>query len=281
MSKPNLFFLISTILINLSLLNLFAYKQSQLSPYLKIDYLDVGQGDGALISFPYGPQLIIDAGPDKNFLRSLSRNLNFFDRTIDYLLITHAHDDHFVGAVELIRRYKVGSIILSNYDSKDLGYNYLIKEANRNNVSITKIDYETQQKINGVNILYIPPTLGEKNTNNQSLLVKINYGLTSFLFMGDLEADGEKRLLEKNLNFSAQVIKAGHHGSKTSSSKKLLFAVNPQLAVISVGENKFGHPSEITINRLKKLGISIYRTDQKSDIHLISDGKTIKNKGKN
>lgn len=281
MSKLIFFFLISATLTNLILLNIFAYKQGQLNPYLKIDYLDVGQGDGALISFPYGPQLIIDAGADKNFLRSLSRNINFFDRTIDYLLITHAHDDHFAGAVELIRRYKIGSIILSNYDSHDLGYNYLIKEANRNNVPIIKITTETTQNINGVNVLYIPPVLGEKNTNNQSLLLKINYGLISFLFMGDLEADGEKRLLEKNLNLSSQVIKAGHHGSKTSSSEKLLFAVNPQLAIISVGENKFGHPSEITINRLKKLGISIYRTDEKSDINLISDGKTIKNKGKN
>lgn len=211
----------------------------------------------------------------------MSRHLNFFDRTINYLLITHAHDDHFTGAIELIRRYKIKTLIINNYDAKDPSWNYLLKETDKHNIPIIKLSLETTQNINGVNVLYIPPALNEKNTNNQSLLVKINYGLTSFLFTGDLEADAEKKLLQRNLDISAQVLKAGHHGSKTSSSEDFLLAVNPQAAIISVGKNKFGHPSEITINRLKNLGISIYRTDQLKDINLVSDGKIIKNKGKN
>jgi competence protein ComEC len=253
---------------------------------LEVDFLDVGQGDSILVKTPHGQNILIDGGPDSKILNQLGKTLPFFDKTIDLMVLTHPHDDHVNGLNDVLKRYNVKKIIYTGVLHNGPGYIECLNLIKDKKIPITIIDrpqtiaFADKCKLK---ILYPQKNfLGKEvnNLNNTSIVAKLEYGETSFLFTGDSEQEVEKELLKKekinNYELSTQVLKVGHHGSDTASNQDFLKAVNPNFAVISVGkDNKFNHPNKRTVIKIERLGINIYRTDQNSTIKMVSDGNII------
>ncbi|MEK7098243.1 MAG: MBL fold metallo-hydrolase, partial [Patescibacteria group bacterium] len=240
-----------------------AYFFSGKENNLEVDFFDVGQGDSALIQAPGGQNILIDGGPDKKVLKGLGENLGWRDRKIDLMILTHPHDDHVSGLNEVIKRYDVEQIVYTGVLHSAPGFLEWLRAFQKNEIPIKiaykgfKIDLE-----DGVSMEVLSPTenmLGKevKNLNNTSLVIKLRYKDKTFLFIGDAEEEIEQKLLEENIK--ADVLKIGHHGSDTGSTEAFLKAVDPEIAVISVGKNnQFGHPDKIVLKRLEKLNIKVF-----------------------
>lgn len=244
---------------------------------LEVTFFDIGQGDAIFIETSNQTQVLIDGGPDKAVLEKLSQTMLFHDRTIDLLILTHPDADHITGLVEVLNYYQVGHILTSGLKKDTAVYQKWRNLIEERNIPLTIA--QTGQKVilqEGMvlNILWPEQSLIEslsKNANNVSIVGQLVYGQTEFLLTGDIEKEVEQRLLNQNWDLTSDILKAPHHGSKTSSSYNFLKAVNPQIAVISVGENnRFKHPSPEVIERLKD--VSVYRTDKNGNIKVSTDG---------
>lgn len=243
---------------------------------MKVHFIDVGQGDSILIQVNY-KNILIDSGPkdgkDKllEYLNSL--NINQFD----YVISTHPHEDHIGNMDYIINNYKVLNFYSPKIDNNTPSFENMVEALSRKNLKI-KILKANSSTINlGKNTLFevFSPNLDHyDNLNNYSPIIKISYGNTSFLFTGDAEEDVEQEVLNNNFNLKSDVLKVGHHGSSTSTTKSFFDSVSPKISVISVGKNNsYGHPTENTLNNLKES--KIYRTDLNGNIVLTSNGSTI------
>jgi len=274
-------YLILGIVLILAILFLFSvfYQPKSL---LEVDFLDVGQGDAILIKSPYGQNILIDGGPDKGVIRKLADNLPYYDRKIDLIILTHPHDDHVTGLIEVLKRFEVKKIIYTG--ALHTGPNYLawLKEIKDKKIFLLVADQP--QNINlgqdlDFKIIYpLKNFSGQEaeNLNNTSVVVKLIYKNISFLLVGDIEKEAEDELIKNGVDLRAHVLKVGHHGSDTGSTEEFLEAVRPEIAVIAVGRNnKFGQPSRRVIKRLERRGAIIYRTDIDGDIKIISNGAMI------
>ncbi|OGF26869.1 hypothetical protein A2303_02560 [Candidatus Falkowbacteria bacterium RIFOXYB2_FULL_47_14] len=251
--------------------------------YLEVDFLDVGQGDSTLIKTPAGQNILLDGGPDNAVIKRLSENLPWWDRTIDLMILTHPHDDHVNGFNDILKRYDVKKIIYTGVMHDSPGYLNWLEFARDDKVPLLIIDRPQKVRLGGdcyIEFLYPRESvLGETvdNLNNSSIVFRLVYANTVFLFMGDAETEVEKELLDKDVDLSADILKTGHHGSDTSSSEEFLAAVSPETAVIQVGaDNDFGHPSRRILKRLERIGTTVYRTDLHGTIRFLSDGGKIK-----
>jgi competence protein ComEC len=245
---------------------------------LIVHFIDVGQADSILLELPNGETMLIDAGNNMNSLKVIKYIKTHNINKIDYIIGTHPHEDHIGGIDDVIKTFKIGKIYLpeiihNNKTSQDLINEIKIKNKKliiaKKGISI--IDEENLKA-------FILSPISEKynNLNNWSIVLKVIYGDTSFLFAGDAEKNVEKQLMIAELDITANVLKIGHHGSNTSSSEIFLKAVAPQYAVISAGKNnRYRHPSSIVIKRLQKFGIFVYRTDLQGTIVARSKGNTI------
>ena len=246
---------------------------------LEVHFLDVGQGDAIFIETPEDFQILIDAGPDKSILTELGKVMSFSDRSIDMVILTHPHSDHVAGLVEVLRRYQINDVYLTGvaHTSNDyLTFLELIKQKNifaHEVVEPFEIILDNEIKLQFVYPLESFSGLRVENLNNTSIVNRLVFGDSVALFTGDLEIEGEDEVLESGQEIRAQLFKAGHHGSSTSSQEKFIMEVSPEYAVISVGrDNSFGHPSGRTVSRFERLGIEIFRTDQDGAIGFSSDG---------
>ncbi|MFC1678150.1 ComEC/Rec2 family competence protein [Patescibacteria group bacterium] len=264
------------------------WTQYEAKTELEVDFLDVGQGDSILIKTPFGQNVLIDGGEDNSVIRELSKNLPWFDRTIDLMILSHPHGDHVDGLNEVIKRYQVKKILYTGVVYSTPGYIAWLELIRDNKIPLSIID--RPQKITlgqecYLDIMYpLKNLLGQEvnNLNNSSIVVKLVYKDIKYLFVGDAETEVEKELLNIQADLSAQVLKVGHHGSDTSSSEEFLEAVNSKIAVISVGkDNSFGHPSRRIIKRLERLGVQIFRTDELGTIKIASNGENIEIVDKN
>lgn len=250
---------------------------------LKVYFFDVGQGDSALIKTPDRQKILIDGGPSGAVVEKLGQNLPFYDKTINLMILTHPHADHLDGLVEVLKRYEVKKILATGAINSTPDYLAWLEEIKKENVpmEIAKagqmIDFGDGSKIE---ILSPAEDFSGKqpdNLNNTSIVCKLIFGETSFLFTGDAEKEVEDILIAGGADLKADVLKVGHHGSKNSTSQEFLEAVKPKFAVISVGKkNTFGHPNAGTLSRLEKLGAEIFRTDRGGDIIISSDGQKVK-----
>ena len=254
--------------------------------FLSVLMIDVGQGDSFLIKFPDGKTALVDAGNTTftfdNGDRVIIPLLRYLGiKKIDYGIVTHLDADHYGGFVALILEGMIGKIFKPEIDtslSKDNRFEEFIRERG------IPISYFKEEKIEvGNAALYFlyddeVKNISGESTNNRSGIVKLVYGETSFLFTGDVEKDVENFYAKKYKYFlDSDVLKVGHHGSKTSSSNEFLKYVSPELSLISAGfKNKFGHPVEDVLQRLEAEGSTIYRTDLNKAVLLRSDGKEIK-----
>lgn len=270
-----LFFLVSII-------GLFLFSQNFNQNKFEVIFFDVGQGDSALINFENGAKMLVDCGKGKKILYKLGKYLPFFDRQIDYLLISHFDLDHYGGCIDVLKRYDVKNLIVSNIKGDDDYYLEFEKVAGSEpEMKIKTINSYEQVNIGSSTLVFLSP-LEEFNftdKNDASIVFKLVNSITTILFVGDLEEKGEELILQKycgvnnNLKMASsdcivesQILKVGHHGSAGSSSEDFLQLVNPQTATISVGENSFGHPSLRVLKKIERLNAEILRTDEIGDI---------------
>ncbi|NWG27322.1 MAG: DNA internalization-related competence protein ComEC/Rec2 [Ignavibacteriaceae bacterium] len=254
--------------------------------YLSVFMIDVGQGDSFLIKFPNGKTALVDAGNTTMFFdngeRVIIPLLNYLGiKKIDYGIVTHIDSDHYGGFVALILENMIGEVLKTEIDSslsKDRRFEEFIRERG------IPIHYFKEEKIEiGNTSLYFLydekiKNISGNSTNDRSGIFKLVYGETSFLFTGDVEKSIERFYANKYKFFlDSDVLKVGHHGSKTSSSEEFISYVSPELSLISAGfKNKFGHPSKEVIQRLETEGSDIYRSDLQKAVLLRSDGQEIK-----
>jgi len=250
---------------------------------LEVDFLDVGQGDAILIKAPGGQNILIDGGPDKVILKRLAENLAWWDKTIDLMILTHPHDDHVAGLIEVLKRYQVEKILYTGVTHNAPNYLAWLKLVREKKVQMLIIDKPQIIKLGAesqLEILYPDQSLLAKavsDLNQSSIVMMLAYGKNKFLLTGDAGEEVERKLIDSGTNLSAEVLKVGHHGSQYSTSEEFLNQVKPNLAVISVGkDNDFGHPSLRTVKRLERAGAEIYRTDEKGTVRIESDGEKIR-----
>src|SRR3989338_20866 len=245
--------------------------------YLTVAFLDVGQGDAIYIETPDGIQLLIDGGPDSSVLRELSSQLPHFDRTIDIVLATHSDKDHIGGLVDVLNRYEVGSIITTN-NKNDTS----IAETFSESVQLEGADLYTAQagqqyQLGASTTLFILSPLGDPTnweSNSASIVALLQYGDTSFMLTGDAGLNTEEYLVSSYGEYlQSDVLKLGHHGSKTSSGDDFLDTVRPEVAVVSAGiDNSYGHPHPSVVTSLEERDIKILDTSKQGTIVFKSDG---------
>ena len=243
---------------------------------LKVHYLDVGQGDSIFIELPNNETMLIDAAESyqsENIINYL-KNLNY--QKIDYVIGTHPHTDHIGGLKDIINTFEIGKIYMPKVGSTTKTYESLLMAIKDKNLKIntakagTSIIDTDALKIN----ILAPNNSTYTELNNYSVVTKITYGTTKFLFMGDAEKLSENEIKE---NVTADVIKIGHHGSNTSSSIDFIKKVNAKYGIISVGlNNKYNLPKKETITNWENSGTKIYLTSTNGTIRASSDGTNIK-----
>ncbi|WP_055070800.1 ComEC/Rec2 family competence protein [Clostridium massiliamazoniense] len=274
--SKKIFYFIFSLLIFILLIttNNFFSKRNYIKN-LKVHYIDVGQGDATLIEY-LDKKILIDCGPnsnESNLLKYLSGlNIN----KIDYIFITHPHEDHIGNLDKIIANYKVTSIFMPkvNFESEDLSKSLsLIKNKNITLYNLNK-DFKIKFDENFYLEIFSSSKKNYENINNFSPLIKVIFKKDSFLFTGDNEELGELEFINKDIN--VDILKVGHHGSNTSSTNIFLEKVSPKISIISCGKNNsFNHPNPKVLERLNKLNNKIYRTDEDGTIIINSYGKSI------
>lgn len=245
---------------------------------LIVAYLNVGQGDAIYIETPSGIQILIDAGPDRSVLRELGDIMPFHDRSIDVVIATHPDRDHIGGFPDILKRYDVSLFIEPGVASTIGEYAFIQDDA----VQKLIVDRPLQITLGGrgeevvLNILFPDRDVSGLEKNAASIIVQLVYGEHTFLFTGDSPKSIEKYLVSKyGSALESDVLKLGHHGSKTSSSELFIKTVDPEYAIVSAGaDNRYGHPHQEVLDTL--LGIEINRTSE-GTIIFKSDGTTLTN----
>lgn len=241
-----------------------------------IHFIDVGQADAAVVLCD-GEVLMIDGGntADSSLIFSYLRNTLGLDY-IDCMIGTHAHEDHIGGLSGALNACTVGKIYspVTEYDSR--AFRSFKKYADKQGCGLTVPVVGNRFHVGSAEVCFYSPAKAYESTNDNSIVVRIVYGDTTFLFTGDAEWAPEHDMVESGFDLSATLLKVGHHGSSTSSSYVFLRAVMPQYAVISVGkDNPYDHPSESVLSRLHDAGATVYRTDTQGHIICHSDGKQL------
>lgn len=246
---------------------------------LKVHFLDVGQADSIIIQLPTKQTMIIDGGNNADGMMIVHYLQKLGIQKIDYLIGTHPHEDHIGGLDNLINNYSIGKIYLPKVTTTTKTFEDLLLAIKAKNLKIISAQrgMEIIQQ-NDLQAIILAPSSNSKysNLNDWSIVVKLTYQQTSFLFTGDAQEESELEMLRNNCQLKADLLKVGHHGSHTSTTERFLQAVSPDYSIISVGGgNKYGHPANSVINRLQKHGIKLYRTDQLGTIIASSDGSQI------
>jgi competence protein ComEC len=248
---------------------------------LTVAFLDVGQGDAIFIEAPNGNQTLVDGGPDKKVLRGLSEIMPFYDHSIDVVVATHPDQDHIGGLPDVLKKFKVGAVMepgVKSYSESFKAFENISK-----NKGIKKIFARRGQRIILDESVYIDILFPDRDTfgwdaNNASVVAKVVYGDTSFLLTGDSpkRIEGYLVLLDGE-NLKTDVLKLGHHGSRTSTSGLFLSAAEPKIVVISAGKNnRYGHPHRETEKMLEDFKIDSLATYKKGTIIIKSDGNNVK-----
>ena len=247
---------------------------------LHIYFLDIGQGDSAYVRTMNNFDVLVDGGPDKTVLSELGKVMPFWDRKIDLVILTHPHADHVSGLIDVLKRYKVEEIIITDAVHSTAEYLEFINITKDKNIHTTNVKDINEMIVDKDVVLnfYWPKEsykdVEVENLNNTSVVFKLTYGKFSALFTGDIEKDAHQLFLSEALA-NENILKVPHHGSNNGLSNEMLRIVNPNVAVISVGKNnKFDHPGKTTLDKLEKAGVKTLRTDYNGTIEIISNGQT-------
>lgn len=244
---------------------------------LHVSFLDVGQGDSILIESPSGHQILVDGGPGSAAVTSaLGEALPFWDRSLDLVVLTHPQEDHLAGLIGVVERYQVGLLIDSGEECATDTCGRFWELVEEREIPYHRAEAGMRVELGDgvlIEILHPPQELlagTGSDVNNNSVVLKVTMGRASLLLTGDIEEEGERALLASGQPLKSLVLKAPHHGSAASLTPPFLREVSPQLVIISVGENKFGHPAPETLAKLS--GLTTLRTDEEGTIEVVTDG---------
>jgi len=248
---------------------------------LSLNFLDVGQGDSIYVRTKNDQDMLIDGGPENTVLEELGEVMPFYDREINYIVLTHPHSDHISGLLEVLKRYKVDAVFMTDVMHTTEEYKEFLSIIQEKQIptkivradDIINIDTDVNFQV----FWPIQSYAGQKidNLNNTSIVGRLTYKNFSLMLTGDAEKDVLDKIASNNSNenLSSQILKISHHGSKNAISDNFYQKVNPTHAIISVGaDNKFGHPNKETIDKLLKFNINTLRTDQLGIVKFSSNG---------
>ncbi len=247
---------------------------------LTVAVLDVGQGDSIFIESPTGVQILIDGGPDNSLLRELPKVMSPFDRTVDAIIETHPDADHIAGFVDMLERYHVSAFIEPGISKNTLTWERLQQEVEEQQIPHLVARRGMLLALGEgamLEVLY-PDTdvsgLSPDKANEGGVVMKLTYGEATMLFMADVSSKVETKLLTlEGEALDVDLLKVGHHGSRTSTSDAFVKAVTPAAAIISVGaDNNYGHPTSDVVSTLTKNAATPLRTDQEGTIVFVSNG---------
>ena len=243
---------------------------------LIVHFIDVGQGDSTLVQLPNGEVALIDGGARNAKDKVVEYIKGLGIEEIDYIIATHPHEDHIGGLPHVIRNFIIHKIYMPNRTANTLVFEELLLEIEKKNLKIDIVkakDYIIDEE--GLKVYFLAPNRDDySQTNDFSIVTKIDYLKNSLIIAGDAEESSEIDMVNSNLDLRADLLRVGHHGGRSSSTEGFLNKVNPKYSIISVGrDNNYGHPHEETLERLSKVGTEILRTDQVGDIVFVSDGQ--------
>ncbi len=247
---------------------------------LSVTFLDVGQGDAIFIESPTGVQVLIDGGPNASVLRALSEEMGFLDRSIDIVIATHADKDHIGGLVDVFDRYEISEVVMTENRSATNADNAFIEQIEREGAEVAIARRGLAYELGDgalLTVLFPDRDPSFLETNTASIVARLTYGTSEFLFTGDSPIAIEEHLVASGIALESDVLKVGHHGSRTSTSELFVQAVRPQYAIISAGkDNSYGHPHTEVINALDRAGVMTKNTADEGSITFLSDGMALR-----
>lgn len=261
----------------LSIILCFVVIREDRDGIMTVAFLDVGQGDSIYIESPTGTQVIIDGGPGKTLMREISRVLPFYDRSVDMVVVTNPDKDHFEGFIGFLKKYSVAVVLEPGTSNVSGTYKTLEDEIESRNIPQILARRGQIVDLGGgafLEILFPDRDISGLGANDGSLVMRLVYGDTSVMLQGDSTSKIEEYLIAMGGNLDSDILKTGHHGSKTSTIENYVEAVSPEWAIISAGKgNSYGHPHKETIDTLNKEKVKILGTYDLGRITFESDGK--------
>lgn len=303
--KLKIGYLISGVITGMMIL--FSFIWTQPDGKLHITFCDVGQGDAAYVRFPDGRDMLVDGGPNDKVLACLGKHMPFWDRNIDIVLLSHPEKDHLQGLLSVFDRYDVDYFVRSDVANTTEGYQKLVTRVREKGIAEKFVTTGGQISVDQTNLTVIWPSqeqiarmrsssdlsslgnpgdvLGVKapdHLNDGSIVFWLRYGSFDALFTGDADTRVEGNYVGLELvpseaeglaDGTIEVLKVPHHGSRTGMNQAFVDWLHPQLSVISVGKNNYGHPTKEIMDMLQTVDSRVLRTDERGDISVISDGK--------
>ncbi len=249
---------------------------------LRLDFLDVGQGDAALVTSPSGKTVLIDGGPREAAVSLAAAVRARTSKPLDLVILTHRHADHLGGLATVIAQQGALQFMDAAFPHPSPAYTALLQALAARHIPVREATRGRKVDLGGgaTLLLLSPPeptiTGSRSDVNANSVVIRVTFGATAVLFTGDAEAATEKWLLSSGADLRARVLKVAHHGGRYSSSARFLDAVAPEVAVVSAGAgNEYGHPAPATLARLARLHVHVYRTDVDGSVTVQSDGQRI------
>lgn len=244
---------------------------------LHVYFLDVGQGDATLIRTPDDKRILIDGGPNDEVEDLLYRALPWWDRRIDIMVLTHPHADHVTGLTHVLDSFKVGEFWYNGAPYATEIYTQLIEEVQAKDIPIKNPAVGYSADLGEVELRVIHPFAQQiltSDPNDTSIVNYLVYKNFDLLLTGDAGEEIETELKNRNLLYDIDVLKAGHHGSRTSSSQSFLDLAKPETAIIQVGENNYGHPHQEVVDRYRAMGTKLFQTRLDGTVEVVSDGNS-------
>jgi len=247
---------------------------------IEVHFIDVGQGDVELIMTSDGKTVLIDSGTPESRTVLTGYLTDHGVKKIDYFVLTHPHADHIGGAAAVLDAFDVVNVIMTDAPTTTSTYKKVLQKIDEKDCGVIFAEAGKEYSLGEAKITILGPVSDySDDLNNTSIVLRLTYGRTAFMFTGDAEKKAEQDMLTKfpASYFRADVLKLGHHGSSTSTSDGWFFAVSPEYAVISCGRNNdYGHPHREILSLLKKNGTTYFRTDTDGSIVMSSDGESVK-----
>ncbi|MBU1500416.1 MBL fold metallo-hydrolase [Patescibacteria group bacterium] len=285
MQRRAILWLLLIVVCSINLLVFVATRLPAPSGTMEVSFLDVGQGDAILITGPTGIQLLVDGGRDRSAVRELPKVMNLLDRRIEMVLATHPDADHIGGLPDVLSRYRVSYVLTPGREGESEVFSSF-EESIKNESGAKELVARAGMRINlgggsYADVLYPGDNVAHlREPNDASVILRVVYGDTEFLLTGDAPSWVEERLVSQyGASLQSDVLKAGHHGSRSSTSKLWLAIVQPEVVVVSAGENNsYGHPHPEVLENVEKSGATLLSTVSEGTITYVSDGITYERK---